>query len=52
MPPSDVMLYNVARAVVLALTGDELFNEEISDDHAQEAIKILRSLVESCAVQK
>jgi hypothetical protein len=39
-------LYNMARAVTLALTGKELFNADITDAQADEAVHLLRGWFE------
>jgi hypothetical protein len=40
-------LYNMARALTLALTGKELFNADITDAQADEAVSLLRGWLES-----
>jgi hypothetical protein len=36
-------LYNMARALTLALTGKELYNKDITDKQADEAVGLLRN---------
>jgi hypothetical protein len=36
-------LYNMARALTLAVTGKELYNKDITDAQADEAVGLLRS---------
>jgi len=45
-------LYNMARAVTLALTGKELFNADITDAQADEAVHLLRSWFAAHGVEK
>lgn len=44
MTVSDSILYNTARAVILAVTGREYYNKDISDEQYENLIKIMRGL--------